>query len=170
MKIYDLFATLAISALWTFSTLASAGQWVARQDNGFDVSFNVTQKGTTLTGNASHSNGAVTGYITEGSVINNFIALTVNWNNNTKGRYTGHIDPGGKVVDGFTFDLNNKKSTAKWHSITPVNLAGGGTANASPGKRYCAADCNVCARDGLRCTNGGNCQQNYPTTSPWLCY
>jgi hypothetical protein len=46
----------------------------------------------------------------------------------------------------------------------------GGSGNTSPGNKHCAADCGVCTREGLRCTNGSDCQERYPTTSPWLCY
>jgi hypothetical protein len=175
MKRFSLLSTLTI--LMSFSMPAIAGQWEIQQDNGFKVFLDIQQTGTVLTGTASYSysNRTVTGYITKGSIDkNNWMEFTLNWSTGSSGKYNGHIDPGGIVRDGFTQDVNNPSSTAKWKTITPVNLGGGGTSggsrNANPGNQYCAANCQVCKRAGLRCTSSQNCSEKYPTTAPWMCY
>ena len=128
LKGFRILATLAISALSSFSTLAMAGQWQAHQENGYDVSFDMTQTGMTLTGSASYTSmsGATgIGNVINGSINNNDLVFSVVWPDTATGRYTGHIDPDGMVRHGYTQDLGHPSSTSTWKSTTPVNLSGG---------------------------------------------
>jgi hypothetical protein len=86
------------------------GHWDAHQANGFIASFNIfLQDGPgaeRLSGEASHSGGAVRSRSVEGTLRGNEIMLTVEWNNGTLGEYNGTFTPFGRII-GVTFDLNH---------------------------------------------------------------
>ncbi len=67
--------------------------------------------------------------------------------------------------------LDQCKNPHKDNSGTPSGSASGQAPGQGQNDRsHCAADCDVCTREGLKCTNGGQCQEKYPTTAVWLCY
>lgn len=106
-----------------------SGYWRFNQSNGTTPGFTLEQVGTNLHGHGSYF------YTTEHSVLvigtavddhsgdgpavgtinGNSFELTVYWNNNTIGVYTGQVGPQGLIV-GTGFDKNNPGTTAQWHS------------------------------------------------------
>jgi hypothetical protein len=98
------------------------GQWDIRQDNGFRVSVNINQEGDQLDAFCTHSGGSVRSREATGFVRGEDFALTITWDNGTKGEYTGSLQPGfftganQGILKGRTKDLNNPGSQAKWES------------------------------------------------------
>ena len=102
--------------------LRVAGKWVAHQDNGFDVTFDIQQSGPQLKGSASHSNGTVTGQ-GEGLVVGDNFSYTVQWNNRTRGRYTGTLGDDGRL-SGETVDEQHAGSRAGWATDRTFSFVG----------------------------------------------
>ena len=118
------------------SDVQVGGTWGAIQDNGFTASFDIEMQGqvnliefginnpfafgTRIDGGTrcSHSNGTVRSHAATGYVQNDFFQLTVTWNNNTQGLYTGFLrrsgDKKGRIT-GDTRDLIHG-SHARWES------------------------------------------------------
>jgi hypothetical protein len=51
-----------------------------------------------------------------GTAAGNSLLFTIDWNNGTKGNYSGTIDSDGSV-NGFSYDLYHPWSQAHWHSL-----------------------------------------------------
>jgi hypothetical protein len=103
--------------------LRVGGKWKAHQDNGFDVIFDIQQSGPQLTGSASHSDGTVKGD-GKGLVVGDSFDFTVQWNNDTRGRYTATLDSNGRL-QGETVDEQNPGSQrARWASVGTFSFVG----------------------------------------------
>jgi hypothetical protein len=81
-----------------------SGHWNFRQSNGFVVTTDLQQSGSTLKGKARYfgASGPV-----EGDVGPHGFHLTVNWHNGTFGYYEGHIEDSGLLSFGYTYDMAN---------------------------------------------------------------
>jgi hypothetical protein len=115
---------------------AACSQWKVpkgsiSQSNGYEVDLNPVQNQTTLTGIASSHLPAKPktkqgprpvdppqvvsgGTIVDGSVIGNVVNFSVDWANNTYGRYEGAIDGAG-FISGTAWDKKNPSSKATWY-------------------------------------------------------
>jgi hypothetical protein len=129
VKTFGLKATFAILATMGFSIWAipaaqakcntnwvmpHAGKMEISQQNGFKVSLLLTQSGATLTGTGSHSNGKVTGDVTEGSINGGAFRVVFKWSNGSVGEYTAAILDNGKLTDGRTFDQKHPGNWSVW--------------------------------------------------------
>lgn len=85
-----------------FSGQAQFGHWV--EDDFFLCDIGSCGKDYVI-----HSGPAV------GTVNGDAFELTIYWNSNAIGVYTGHIGPQGLIV-GTSFDKNDPATTAQWHS------------------------------------------------------
>jgi hypothetical protein len=94
------------------------GVFKIRQDNGFRVTFVLSQRDEDISGIANYSGGGgnVEGFITSGGRLN----LTVNWNNGSVGVYTGFVDDHGDVQDGRTYDRTHPESWSTWRNTTSL--------------------------------------------------
>jgi len=106
-----------------------SGYWHFVQSNGVTPGFTLQQVGTNLHGHGSYlytteHSAWVIGTVVDdhsgdgpavGTINGNSFELTVYWNNNTIGVYTGEVGPQGLIV-GTTFDKNDPGTTAQWHS------------------------------------------------------
>ena len=105
-----------------FSPIASAEcslndeEFVARQSNGFTARFyNLKQNGTKLRGDAK--SGDNRGEITSGLITKSGrLKLTVDWDGDSVGIYTAHVEPDGTVTDGRTYDKTHPESWATWET------------------------------------------------------
>jgi len=127
-----LFAPVASVADSVCSQWDVSGDWTLIQTNDTAVSLTLTQTEHGLSGYASfgrvvenkffmcsigicgkdtviHSGPAV------GTINGNSFDLTVYWNDNATGVYTGQVGPQGLIV-GSGYDKNNPASRADWHS------------------------------------------------------
>ncbi len=102
--------------------LQVGGKWVAHQKNGFDVIFDIRQSGPRIEGSASHSNGTVTGD-GAGLVVGDSFNFTVQWSNDTRGRYTGFLGDDGRL-SGETVDEENPESRSDWSSSRAFSFVG----------------------------------------------
>jgi hypothetical protein len=149
-------AAQAACSKWNVSGVA----WTVSQTNGISAHFTLQQTGTDLQGsaqwfyqkedggigvNTSHL-ASVNGSV-DGTINGDFFEVTVYWDNDTTGVYTGKIGPQGRMT-GTTADKMNPHSVASFHndqtfkclasaggvspsSITPP-VGGGSPASAEP--------------------------------------
>ena len=102
--------------------LQVGGQWEMRQSNGYRVAVNIMQTGDRLTASASHSAGRVQSRKAEGFVNGTYFELTIEWNNGSRGLYSGEFSHGPFTpppigyLKGSTKDLDHTWSTATWES------------------------------------------------------
>lgn len=102
--------------------LQVGGRWEMVQSNGFRVVMDVTQEENRLSAHAWHSAGRVESKEAVGSVNGPHFEMTITWNNDTKGHYTGEWSHGPYTapplgyLKGHTQDLNNPSSCASWES------------------------------------------------------
>ena len=98
------------------------GTWEMVQKNGFKVLLHVNQDRDLISASASHSNGRVQSLEATGFVRGPNFDLTITWDNNTKGHYTGKwvhghfTQPPIGYLAGNTVDLINPESQAIWNS------------------------------------------------------
>lgn len=129
------FAVAALCSQWDVS-----GSWHAVQSTGMQPELNLEQTGTQFRGSAqfvyldeSSSFSAditVSGPIV-GTVTGNSFEATVYWDDNAIGIYTGQIGPQGLIV-GRTYDKNNPKNAADWHSDRAANCRSDKDSTAQP--------------------------------------
>ena len=99
-----------------------AGEWQIIQKNGFTVDVNINQEGNQLNGFCTHSNGSVRSNTATGFVDGESFDFTIAWNNNTRGHYTGQLEPGHFTTDdqgilkGDSVDELHPESTSSWES------------------------------------------------------
>jgi hypothetical protein len=109
-----------------------SGSWEIVQSNGFRVAVNINQPVETPLGPNGPlrllTDGLLTGTADEitprgtdvshqsltGELIGDSFEIVVDWNNGTKGQYSGTFDPAGNL-SGVTFDVNHPGSQATWH-------------------------------------------------------
>jgi hypothetical protein len=102
--------------------LQVGGEWDIVQSNGFRVRMNVNQRKDRLSAFASHSNGSVQSTEAKGFVKGPNFEMTIDWDDGSKGHYTGKLahgpftPPPQGFLRGDTKDLNNPGSTATWES------------------------------------------------------
>jgi hypothetical protein len=106
-----------------------SGYWSFVQSNGTTPGVTLQQTGNQLHGNASYfytteHSAWVIGTVVDdhaadgpavGTINGNSFELTIYWNNNSIGVYTGEVGPQGLIV-GNTYDKNDPGTTAQWHS------------------------------------------------------
>jgi hypothetical protein len=98
------------------------GNWDIVQDNGFRVNIRVNQTENRLSASATQIGHNVQSNSAEGFVNGPNFEMTIDWNNGTKGLYTGTLTsgnfdpPGVGHLKGRTKDLNNPGSEAGWFS------------------------------------------------------
>jgi hypothetical protein len=86
-----------------------------RQGNGFTAILqNIRQKGTELSGNAKTS--TVRGDFTGKLSSSGRFKVTVDWDGDSEGVYTAHVEGDGTVVDGRTYDKAHPESWATWET------------------------------------------------------
>jgi hypothetical protein len=91
------------------------GEWIAHQDNGFDVHFNLRQNGNQVRGSATVTPGNNSSERVTGEVSGNDFHVVVFWHGGSSGDYSGELGAD-KRLRGLTFDVNNPKSQANWFS------------------------------------------------------
>jgi hypothetical protein len=134
MKMSSLRLTWIFLAWLSFPASSIADGWNIHQGNGFDVTFNVQQAGTELTGSAFYvlaGTQTVEGTV-QGTIDGAHLDFNVTWTGGTTGNYAGNIEADGFVRNGTTVDLNNRASTAKWVSTTPVRIGTSGARGSKP--------------------------------------
>jgi hypothetical protein len=106
------------------------------QSNGYVGTFNLTLNGTTLSGNASESVGAIV--LTnplEGSLVGDKFTVTVYWATGAVGEYRGTISPAGWIV-GETHDVMHPNNKAQWRSERQLGCVVAATAPTKPPRTY----------------------------------
>jgi hypothetical protein len=99
-----------------------SGQWDIVQENGFRVLINVTQTNDQLTAHASHSAGRVLSTEAKGFVQGPYFDMTITWNNNTRGHYTGTFtrgnfdSPPNGFLKGSAVDELHPNNVTDWFS------------------------------------------------------
>jgi hypothetical protein len=104
----------------------ATGQWSVSQTNGISAGFNLQRTDVGLQGTASwgHQEGGgvftgtdavITTGSADGAINGDSFDVTVYWDNDTIGEYTGRVDPFGRLT-GTTIDKNNPHSVAAFHS------------------------------------------------------
>lgn len=93
-------------------------QWTAKQSNGHDVEFILSQDGTRIWGTAREVRDIPRIQI-EGTMMGNQFSVTVFWSGGTAGVYRGIINASGKLA-GTTYDKNNPSSRATWVASRPM--------------------------------------------------
>jgi hypothetical protein len=86
-----------------------------RQGNGFTATLqNIRQKGTEISGNAKTSTvrGDFTGKISQSGRFK----VTVDWDGDSVGIYTAHVEQDGTVADGRTYDRSHPGSWSTWET------------------------------------------------------
>lgn len=108
------------------------GPWTLIQSNDTAVSVTLEPTGNGYSGQASFGRWVEDGFWlcdigscgkdyvgfsgpAVGTINGNSFELTIYWNNNAIGVYTGQVGPQGLIV-GSTFDRNDPRTTAQWHS------------------------------------------------------
>src|SRR5260221_7319429 len=133
-------ALLALAAIFAAAPAFAAdctqwdmsGRWVLIQTNNTAVSLNLEPSANGFAGQASFGHwvkddfflcniGSCAGDVVNisgpavGRINGNSFELTVYWSDNAIGVYSGQIGPQGLIV-GTTFDKNDPRTTAQWHS------------------------------------------------------
>jgi hypothetical protein len=86
--------------------------WELQQDNGFIVFLDLDPNQTHgLRGKASYRKDRTVTGLVEGHVTAKKLVFTIHWDNGAVGGYEATISPQGRV-EGFTYDVNNRGSTA----------------------------------------------------------
>jgi len=102
------------------SVLQVGGQWDIVQDNGFRVTVNLTQSGSTVGGSAHTSTNDSVGL--RGSVTATDLDMHIDWKGGARGHYTGTLSHGPFTpppigfLKGSTVDDNDRTSHATWQS------------------------------------------------------
>ena len=91
------------------------GDWIAHQSNGFDVHFNLSQNGDSLSGSATVTPGGNPSDRVSGEVVGNDFHVVVFWRGGPTGDYAGTFGSDTRLR-GLTFDVNNHQSQASWFS------------------------------------------------------
>ncbi len=119
------------------------GGWTISQTNGVSARFDLQQSGSEIQGSAAWShlgdpgiflgskdtvfvNGSV-----DGTINGDVFEVTVYWNNDTIGVYSGKVGPQGRIL-GTTADKMNPHSVASWRSDQTVKCLA--TAGPPPAK------------------------------------
>ena len=93
-----------------------SGEWGAQQSRGTQAWWILKQDSTNFSGQARFAKGAsLTIGPAVGTVKGNAFEMTVYWADDSIGVYTGQIGPQGLIV-GRTYDKNNPRNAADWHS------------------------------------------------------
>jgi hypothetical protein len=95
-----------------------SGQWIAHQDNGYDVHFNLLQTGHNLQGFARYTPGDVLSDKVRGTVIGDKFHVVVVWNNGLAGDYAGNFGLDTRLR-GLTFEVTHPRRQANWVSNRP---------------------------------------------------
>jgi hypothetical protein len=96
-----------------------------KQSNGYTIYLSFSHEAYVnpegrqpfITGNAHYQDGGnvVSGFA-QGSLSRDKFSLTVQWENATRGNYSGDITPKGDVINGVTSDASNRDAPqASWH-------------------------------------------------------
>lgn len=103
-----------------------SGAWQIKQGNGFLVDLVLHQnEGGVIDGNATHSGERVRSTSLHGTSRGEKVELVIQWDNNTRGRYTSgdHLvarhftGPQQGVLEGTAFDEVNPAVTTTWESL-----------------------------------------------------
>jgi hypothetical protein len=115
----------ALTFCVTATAHAECAQWDLRgeiefvQNNGMSTYLTLTQDGSKLHGTGRHLSGGYTGQWVSGSVDGaidgDHLELTVYWNPDLIGVYSGRVGPQGRL-EGSTYDRMNPHSMAGWYS------------------------------------------------------
>jgi hypothetical protein len=101
-----------------------SGPWEIVQSNAYKVRVVIAQQRDF---NNNPADGDLTGWASEitphgtdvsdqhlsGSLNGDDFEIVVDWDNGTKGQYSGHFDPIGNLT-GVTFDVNHPSAQATW--------------------------------------------------------
>lgn len=103
-----------------------SGAWQIKQENGFlvDLVLHQNEDGV-LDGTATHSGERVRSTSVDGTARGEKVELVIQWNNNTRGKYTsedhlvgGHFTgPDQGILKGKAFDEVNPHVTTNWESL-----------------------------------------------------
>ncbi len=97
-----------------------SGEWDITQSNAYVVHVRMNQEGDRLSAFCTHSNGRVRSLDASGTVRGDSMALTVTWDNGTKGEYVGRLEAGfftrsnEGILKGSTRDLLHPAHAATW--------------------------------------------------------
>jgi hypothetical protein len=112
-----------------------SGSWMVRQSNGSAMQVELTQSGTTLSGEAKNYPGGYDWVNVSGSILGNDFYLRVRWNvaGTSIGVYRGKVGAGGRL-NGTTYDEAKPSEKATWVSERAMKCADAAPAPAAAAK------------------------------------